>query len=321
MTPSDITLSFTMPLPLQAHAAAQMLCQHYTDPQVAKRAYLNTLATYAVHAYLKYFGINTKFDDQIALNPVTQLLTDTGALRIGEIGQIECRPVLPGEPQCDVPPEVQSNRIGYIPVQLNETLEEATLLGFTTSIQADRLDLQSLKPIEDLLDYLEPLPLAEPASLIRLSNWLHDKLEVGWQSLDELSRLITQIQPALNFRGRSPLATVAQTELSESEGVQRGQLLNLVLPDITTQVALLVRVSSESEYSVRIRVMLSACGDMAQLPTGLEMMILDDQGVAVMQAQARETDAIELRFGCDVGDHFEVKIAFRDTTFVRTFVA
>lgn len=316
MTAIDDTKTFTMPLPQTAHRLAQEFCQHHTDSTVAKRVYLNTLATYAVKSYLEYFGIETNLELSDEWNPVFQALADTGALHIEQKGILECRPMLPEATACHIPADIQSNRVGYVAVQLNSSLDEAILLGFTPTVNSDNLAINDLQPIDNLLDYVEPLPSAQSLALTRLSDWLQGVMTTGWQTFDEL---MIQPQPALSFR-HAPVSMTQHLSMQDDANVSRGQIIEIELLDATIRLALAVGVKPESETSVQVWVMIFALDNVLQLPSDLDLMILDDADNVVMHAQARETESIELKFGGDIGDRFDIKVVLGEQAVTRAFV-
>jgi hypothetical protein len=50
-------------------------------------------------------------------------------------------------------------------------------------------------------------------------------------------------------------------------------------------------------------------------------MVLDIEGVSVMEAQTRNTNKnIQLQFSCEVGEGFSVKLALGDVSVIENFV-
>ncbi|HEY9743441.1 MAG TPA: DUF1822 family protein, partial [Coleofasciculaceae cyanobacterium] len=56
------------------------------------------------------------------------------------------------------------------------------------------------------------------------------------------------------------------------------------------------------------------------LPHDLQLMVLDEKGEAVMQAQARSTKNIQLKFSGEPGETFGVKVALGDVTVTEAFL-
>ncbi|GET44334.1 DUF1822 family protein [Microseira wollei] len=148
------TLTFTLPLGSNAHALAKQFWRQQSDSQKAKQVYLNTLAVYAVNFYLNCMGIKTNWSASYSCNSIRQILADVADLEIPHVGLLECRPVLPKMQAIDIPPEAWSDRIGYVAVQLDESLRMATLLGFSETAGTGELAVEQLQSLEDLLAHL-----------------------------------------------------------------------------------------------------------------------------------------------------------------------
>ncbi|MGH2415128.1 MAG: DUF1822 family protein, partial [Microcystaceae cyanobacterium] len=239
------SLTFTVPLVQAARQLAEQFAKQQINPQKAQQVYLNTLAVYAVRFYLKCMGIETDWETSDSYNPVMQTLMDVADLEIPNLGKLECRPVLPENQSVYIPPEVWSDRIGYMAVKLDESLREAILLGFTQTASTEELPISQWQSLGDLLEHLHQLRQAELGKRqVNLSQWLENFFEAGWQSLESLLGT-DQGSLALSFRGDSPL--------SESD-VRRAKLIDLELQLGNQTVALLVALAQESEQLVGIQI-------------------------------------------------------------------
>ncbi len=147
-------LSLSVPLGLAAHAQAEQFRGHQSDRRKAKQVYLNSLAVYAVNACLQFRGFETDLSNSASWEPLMQTLMDVADLSVKNQGKLECRPVLPGEEAVWVPAEVWSERIGYVVVQLDQSLRKATVLGFVEKVEAQELPLSQLRSPEALLEHL-----------------------------------------------------------------------------------------------------------------------------------------------------------------------
>jgi hypothetical protein len=125
-------------------------------------------------------------------NPIARLCADVADLEVTGIGRLECRPLKLHEQTCYIPPEVWSDRIGYVVVQIDESSLSATVLGFTQTANTEEVSINQLRPVEDLIDRLnQPMPTAAaptPAmagkSRVNLSQWMANAFETGWQTLN-----------------------------------------------------------------------------------------------------------------------------------------
>lgn len=151
----------TVPLELKAHELARQLAAVQSTVQKGKRVYLNALAVYAVHSYLKWLQIETDFNSSDSFNPAKTALANVADLLITGIGSLECRPVLPGETSIFLPEEVIENRIGYVGVQFSDRLDSVQLLGFTPSFDnsnpPQQIAVAELMPIDALIEQITRL--------------------------------------------------------------------------------------------------------------------------------------------------------------------
>lgn len=151
----------TVPIELKAHEMARQLAAVQSTVQKGKRVYLNALAVYAVHSYLKWLQIETDFNSSDSFNPTKTALANIADLLIPGIGSLECRPVLPGETAIFLPDEVIENRIGYVGVQFSDRLDSVQLLGFVPSLDSSnplqQLAVAELMPIDTLIEQITRL--------------------------------------------------------------------------------------------------------------------------------------------------------------------
>lgn len=151
----------TVPIELKAHEMARQLAAVQSTVQKGKRVYLNALAVYAVHSYLKWLQIETDFNSSDSFNPAKTALANIADLLIPGIGSLECRPVLPGETAIFLPDEVIENRIGYVGVQFSDRLDSVQLLGFVPSLDSSnplqQLAVAELMPIDTLIEQITRL--------------------------------------------------------------------------------------------------------------------------------------------------------------------
>jgi hypothetical protein len=151
----------TVPLELKAHEMARQLAAVQSTVQKGKRVYLNALAVYAVHSYLKWLQIETDLNPSDSFNPAKTALANVADLVIPGIGSLECRPFLPGETTILLPEEVIENRIGYVGVQFSDRLDSVQLLGFAPSLDSSnppqQIAVAELMPIDTLIEQITRL--------------------------------------------------------------------------------------------------------------------------------------------------------------------
>ena len=326
-------LSFAIPLPLSIHATAQSFCQPHWSSLKTKQVYLNTLAVYAVKSYLGYLGVASYLEQGNSWDPINQCLADSADLMVGTQGRLECRPVLLSSSACYVPPEVWSDRIGYVAVQLDDELRYARLLGFLPKVNTPEIPLEQWRSLKCLLQSLDTAdqPVAIPSSALsnsrqhpsvtvqekpvmtHLTQWLKGSLGKGWQRLEDLivpENLFPPNPPALQFRGAvTPLSTVCGKYLDWH--LPTGEQENLVL---------VVGVMPAQKSEMNIWVKLCPQQSSTYLPSKLEVVVLDEQNTAVMQAQSRQTEMIQLKFGGQIGEKFSIKVSLDEFSKVESFV-
>jgi len=304
-------LNFTVPLTLVAHQFAQQFHQQQPNLQKAKQVYLNTLAVYAVEFYLKCLGIETDIQASESWNPAIQTLANTADLEVKELGKLECRPVLPEAQVCQVPPEVWFNRIGYVAVRLDYALTQATLLGFMPTVNQEEFRLSELKPLEDLLEHLDKLkqPVKEG---VALSPWLHNVFEAGWETVEALFGLSQAEEFAFSFRSQT---TTPENSVSQ---VKRGKWLSL--ERLGEEVALCVGLVPETSSKMNISVEAYPKKGQSYLPQDLQLMVLDENGDVVLQAIAKSTETIQLKFKGESGERFSVKVALGEVSVTEAFI-
>jgi hypothetical protein len=318
---SNITdiLTFTGPISPDARRRAEQLCRQQATPEKGKQVRLNTLSVSFVNSYLQYMGFETDLEASDSCNPVQQALMDVADLSLKNLGFLECRPVLEGEQFIYIPPEVQSNRIGYVAVQISKSFREAKLLGFIKQVASDLLPISQLQSLENLLEYLEELTqvnateLAEQSltpnkTLVKLKQWLENIFEAGWQEIETL----------LGAQNANP----AWSQRSANGAfVSRGKLIDLGKQMSEQAVVLVVTLPPDNEQEMDIIVEVHPISGQNYLPPYLQLMVLDFEGVSVMEAQTRSSNKnIQLQFSGEVGERFSVKVALGDVSVIEDFV-
>lgn len=308
------SLTFTVTLSSSAHRLAQQFHIQQSEPKKAKQVYLNTLAVSAVKFYLQCMGIETNWEASSSWNPVLQTLMDVADLEIPNLGKLECRPVLPQDLVVRIPPEVCSERIGYVAVQLDQSLRKATVQGFTkTAPESGELPISQLRSLEDLLEHLSQIGQTEPVKMqVNLSQWFQNFFENGWQSLETL--LVTEQENLVfSFRNDSQLSAAS---------IKATKLIDLGLQLGNQCVALLVVIAPESEQKVNILVQVHPTGGETYLPPNLRLSLLSEPGITLQVVQSRSQDNyIQLkRFRGQPGERFSIQIALDDTSVVENFV-
>ncbi|HAT14570.1 MAG TPA: hypothetical protein DCS91_14285 [Microcoleaceae bacterium UBA11344] len=142
-----------------------------------QQVYRNTLAVLAVNTFVKELRYETDLDAGESWHPVLRMFHNVADLVLPGIGKIECCPVILGETAISLP-EVRENRIAYIAVGFAEPFDKVKLLGFIPAgeflDETEAISLTNLKPVEELLDYLDRIELGIPVAQVLLEEVLSD---------------------------------------------------------------------------------------------------------------------------------------------------
>ncbi|MGK7917472.1 MAG: DUF1822 family protein [Prochloraceae cyanobacterium] len=319
-----------LPLPLTevARQKAQQFAQQQPTIEKAEQVRLNTLAVLVVNDYLQLMGIPTNLTAGDSWNPIVRLCADVADLEIIGVGRLECRPLLALSPACPIPPEVRSDRIGYVVVQLSESLREATLVGFIPRemVTTEELPLAQLQAPEALLTHLHQLKqsVAAPQSVtnqttvVNLSQWFEGVFETGWQAIEAL---LSPEEPSMAFSLRSAEPSEATDRETLEVRIRRAKLIDLEMQLGDGSLALLVEVRPPINKSTSICVQVHPTGEQRYLPPALQLMVLDESGAIFLSAQSRTTDNyIQLQFRGEPGEKFSIKVALGDVSITEDFL-
>lgn len=314
--------NWALPLPItqMARRKAQEFANMQPTPQKAEQVWLNTLAVYVVNDYLQMIGIPTNLAVSDSWNSVARLCADVADLEIIGVGRLECRPLKPQAQTCYVPPEVWSDRIGYVAVQIDESTWEASILGFSQTAEEELVTTQLL-PIEALIDRLnQPITTTPviPRSTVNLSQWLVNVFEDGWQTVESL------LNPEglnLALRFRSGNNTITTNDARSDSTISRAKLIDLGVQIANQPVTLIVDFSSVEEPRKDILLQVHPSGSRTYLPPALQLIVLDETGLIFLEVQARSADNyIQLQFSGLPGEQFSVKVALGEASITENFV-
>lgn len=311
---------FTGPISTVAHRLAAAWSIQQATPEKSQQVFLNTLSVSFMNFYLECMGFETDLEASDSWNPVKQTLMNVADLLIKNLGKLECRPVLENAQFVYVPPEVQSNRIGYVAVEISASFQSAKLLGFFQDVSIDNLSINQLQPIDNLLQHLEFLELQNTQllpekldlyhqNIVPLKNWFENIFEFGWSTIESLALT----EPAWQFRSG---------EEEVQKYVERAKLINFGIKANREALGIVVKVSHDENNcdEMKIIVELHPSNHQEHLPESLHVMILDEEGTTVMEAKAKKDNKkITLEFNATVGDNFSVKIDLADVSIIENF--
>lgn len=311
-------LTFTVLLARPAHELAEKFTQDQSNLQKAEQVYLNTLAVYAVNYYLQCWGFETDWETSDSWDAIAQTFLDVADLSVKNYGKLECRPVQPDTEIVYIPQEVWEERIGYIAVQVDESLQEATLLGFAETVSTCEVALSELRSLDELPEYLSQFQSLQPIKeLVNLSQWLHNIFEAGWETVEEI---FLPPQAELAFNIRSLPHVKASTPEIPINGIKRGKQFDLERSGESSQVAVFVGLTPTPLPRQDITVEVCPIGSQPYLPGQLQVLVLDEQGKSVLQAEAGSSESIEFQFSGEPGESFSVKLTLGDVSITEKFL-
>lgn len=309
-------LTFTVPISLATHRIAQQLSQAQFTIEKAQQVYHNTLAVHAVDFYLRCLGLETDFAQSDSHDKVMLAFTDVADLEVKNYGKLECRPVLSDAEICYVPPDVWSDRIGYLVVHLNESLQQATIIGFATTVAKKNgilpiNELQTLAEVPEYISQINPLERlinSVEKTVVNLSNWLQNIFEPDWQGLETLGIKSDGLVPI--FRD------------FEDSSMERIKLIDLGVQIRCQSLALLVGLKPEADNKVGIRVQLRPSLGEHNLPPNVKLTLLSSSGEKKQEIESRTQDNyIQLkRWKSKPGTRFSLKITLNDLSLTEDFL-
>ncbi|BAY90377.1 MULTISPECIES: DUF1822 family protein [unclassified Tolypothrix] len=312
--------NFSVPLPIAqaARTIAQKFANQQPTPEKAAQVRLNTLAVLVVNDYLQMMEIETNLSAGDSWNPAMRLFADIADLVIPGLGRLECRPVGVLANTCAVPPETWEERIGYIVIQIDESLQEAKLLGFVASVDTEELSLSKLKSPEAFIEHLAQLKLSSASKPVNLSQWFAGIFESSWQTVEALWN---SQAPELAYGFRGPETFEQETSHRLETITRRAKLMDFGIQIADKPLMLIVELCPQANDKTHIRLQLHPTGKLNFLPAGVQLTVLDDSGAVFLEAQARSADNyIQLQFRGVTKEIFSVRVAFNDISITEQFV-
>ncbi len=319
--------SLALPINQAARQTAQDFGQQQSTPEKAQQVYLNTLAVLAVKEYLALMDIPYNLEASDSWNPVVRLCADVADLVIPGMGSLECRPILPEALTCSLPPEVLSDRMGYLVVVIDDDHRRARILGFTPTAPSGQIVLEHLQPLESLLAHISEFMLADtaPSELVSmgpqtdLGQWLQGIFDKGWQVLEDLLQPST-LEPAFQFRSAGTTSTL---ELDANAApIQRAKLVQFQNETGAISLVLIMNLLRTGTDGQRMLcVQLRPAGQHLSLPANLVLRVLDNKHNTFLEAQSRQADnCLQLQFSGLPGEQFHLDLEQGDQIITEAFV-
>lgn len=182
---------------------------------------------------------------------------------------------------------------------------QGTLLGFSKNVKRGELPPSHWQSIDNLLEHLENI--GQPSMVVQLSQWFNNIFASDWQPIES-------VLPANTRTAAAQLQVFNQSERS----VSRAKRIDLQLADRMLGLVVQVTATVTTEMDVRLR--LYPADETIHLPASLQLIVLDELGVACMEAKARDADNwIQLEFGALPGENFTVTVALESESVTEKF--
>lgn len=281
----------TIPLSSSDYQQASQFAQRQSNPSKSRRVYLNTLAVSSMDSYLKLLGYETDLTASYSWKFSIQNAKNVADLYVKNLGRFECRPTLPGDTVCPIPLEARTGRICYVVLQIDEASHRAKLLGFTELVETNELQISQLKSsLEEWLECLknlEQIKQVEAGKFFRFRSCQSLPVDDSWQLVN-------------GYRGQ----------------VKLFKLLNFA----AEQIELSVGWQPTQNSTIDIWVEVFSTNGRDYLPQDLNITILDEMGLAIMEAKADLNHSIALQLSGQQEDRFSVKIALGNDTITEGFL-
>ena len=303
---------FPITISLKTRIAAAKFSRYHLQTSKAKQVYLNTLATAAVNSYLNFIGWSTSLENSDSQNPVLQTMMNVRDIQIPDYGKVECCSIVPGQESIVVSPEIWTKRIAYILVELEQSLNQAKVLGFLPQINKTSTYLSEFKSLAQFPAYLSQQRKSAKPSTSNLSTWFAGMLDQGWQKVEDLF----PNPPALNFRNsRKLLDSLGESLSPDIDGVK----LITLSDSLEYSMALIIKLQAQNNGDFNVSIIVCNRQTQDYLPEGLEILIIDEINHPVMIAQANQTETIEFCFSGKSGERFSIEMSLGDQVHLESF--
>ena len=313
---------FTVNLKSTHREIAKQLSKQKLTPNKAKEFYYNILAICAVKDYLELLGYETDWHNSDVNNPVMTTFADVVDLEVKNHGKLECRAVFSND-DIQIREDAITKRNGYIFVYINESLQEADILGFISSVEETEgvVNLSKLRSLSDFPEYLsqkeqsviiqQNVSQSIKQGVVTIGKWLEETKENigwGWRSAEDL--LMRQPQN-LSYMTRN-----------SSDAINKVKLIDLKMNVASHSVMLLMTVTPQSEEKLKIRARLCPVSEDKHLPLGIKLEILSELDKALKEVKAESRDYfIQLpEFTGESGDKFKLRITLSDASLTEEFI-
>jgi Protein of unknown function (DUF1822) len=180
------------------------------------------------------------------------------------------------------------------------------LLFYTRFLEAAAIPLPVAQTEGIETETQENLSALFEGSVTKLSQWLQEAFDPGWQPIEALI---------------SPEANLALSTRNLAEGAKKGKIIDLGMQLGNQTVALLVNITEEAENKFGILIQLHPTGGERYLPQDLKLSLFSKAGKSLQEVQARSQDNyIQLKsFKAKLGTRFSIEVSLNDISVRESF--
>ncbi len=309
-------ISFIVPITRSMKQKAEQLANSF--PHKKEQIYNNFLAVAAVQFYLDCMGIKTELENSSSQAVVIQVLADIADLLIPGVGLVECRPVLADEDMCFVPPEVWSDRIAYLVVNLDYDRNEAEILGFLPQVEQAKIPLERLQSLDNFITHVDCIQNPVP---VKIRDWVKAIMSEGWLTLEELAKVLDpspQVATATGWR-KNPTASWPGVKTAGAKILSLGRSTETIEYQ-EDKIALLVGLGEQNQDLINIHIRLVPWPPTKILPEGVHLSIINNQDEVVINANASRSPGLEVDFMGQTDEQFGVKVTVGKVAIAESFV-
>lgn len=146
--------------------------------------------------------------------------------------------------------------------------------------------------------------------------------EIGAGNFDAVSTLTALLNSTQDeeTRWQAALSLGKIDPSNPKAGVERAKIIDLGMPPDSQTVALIVAFRPDSSEEISVRLRVEPIGDETSLPSSLKLAVLDESGVAVIEAQPTSTDDfLQRELSGPGGEHFSVRLSLEDVSITEDF--
>ena len=213
-----------------------------------------------------------------------------------------------------------------------QAMEAKALADKTLEVQESDVQNSAMRASGAIAKSTMPEKAIAPP-ITHLSQWLNDQVDGGWQRLETLMEQLQDYgsSDALGYSFRQPLSPPT-TELSPLKEARLGKLLTVgdqpndmllfmvgVSPvpssrDLTSDLTSDLKIDE-----MNITVEVYPFEPQAYLPQALQLVVMDEKGKPVLQAEGSNSEGLEFQFSGERGERFSVKVALEDRHVIEDF--